>query len=182
MLKKMIAFLLLLTLCLSLAVPAALGAGSGFQTNKIRQNELSPTKLCPVRPTIYSMRRYRQVGKEDAYDTQKDFSASMIASQRGFREYGLYIKFTPGRTDDGYTISRFDTVLYDPKGNIIQTYGEDTDMLCEYGYFWYWDFYSLDEVFCEMLDSQGSIPLGTYTMDIYFNGLWAGKTQFRMQR
>ena len=179
MLKKIVALLAALVFCLSLTCASAVS--TGFQTNYNPQTELSPTQLCPIRPTIYSNRRYLQVGKDQAYEINKDFSASMIANQRGFREYGLYIKFTPGRTDDGYYISRFDTVLSDPNGNVVHTFGYDTDMTCKYGYFWFWDFYSLEDVFCNLLDTQGYLPRGVWTMDIYFNGLWAGKTQFRMQ-
>ena len=137
---------------------------------------------CPITPTIYSMRRYRDRGKENAYDLNKDFSADAIRRWQGARDYGLYLKFTPGRADSGYRITRFDAAILDPYGEEIHAFGFDDDMVCQYGYYWYWDFINLDEMFSNLLDNRGYIPTGVYTMHIYFNGMWAGKTQFRVQK
>ena len=143
--KRLLASLFILILCLEL-IPLPAEADT----------YLSPAYKCPVRPTIYSNRRYRKVGEDRAYEINKDFSVSMIRQNKGYLEYGLYLKFTPGRSDNGYYISRFDTVISDPYGNIVYRYGYDTNMTCQYGYYWYWDFYNLDGMFSRMLSQSAS--------------------------
>ena len=143
-------------------------------------SDLSPSNKCRVQPMIYSTNRYREIGKDSGYDIRKDFSVKTIQNNRGSKEYGLYFKFTPGGKDNGYLITRFDIVIEDPKKNIIYTEGFDSDMECKKGYYWYWNFFSLQNMFEEQLDTTGTIPLGTFTLHVYFNRLWAGKTTFKV--
>ena len=181
MMKRWIALFLTVILCLNFG--SSMASSLGLSADKYQKPDLSlsSNRTCPVRPTIYSTRRSRKVGEERAYDINKDFSARTIEDNFGFREYGLYLKFTPGRADNGYYIYRFDTVISDPYGNVVYSSGYDSDMTCTYGYYWYWDFYNLNSMFYDIDNRYGYIPKGVYTMDIYFNYLWAGKTQFRVQ-
>ena len=55
-------------------------------------------------------------------------------------------------------------------------------MTCQYGYYWYWNFYSLHGLFEQMKSSYGRIVPGTYTMNIYFNSQWAGKVNFKINK
>lgn len=181
--KKTIVWMLTLVLVLTSFAPCAMASGwSSSGSRKNNSSTLSPSRICPVTPTVYSMRRYRKIGSDKAYDTQKDFSSSMIVRQQGNQEYGLYLKFTPGRVDDGYYISTIGMVLSDPSGNILEENEYDVSITCKYGEYWHWDFYNLDDVFSSLISTYGYVPNGVYTMDIYFNSLWAGKTQFRVQK
>ena len=141
---------------------------------------LSPSNKCIVRPMIYSARRYKDSNKETAYNLKGDFSATTIKNQLGTRQYGLYFKFTPSGKDNGYDIYRFDVVINDPTGEAVYTEGFDTEMTCQAGYYWYWNFFSLDACFRYILDTKGKIRQGYYDMDIYFNRQWAGETAFRV--
>lgn len=182
--KKAVSFMLALLLFLGLGLSAASATLS--QTQPLAKwgysgSYLDPSNVGPVTPTIYSTRRYRDIGKDKAYDLNGDFSSSMIRRQQGNREYGLYLKFTPGRTDDDYYIWRFDTIVTDPWGDQVFYEGFDSDMTCKFGYYWYWEFYNLNSMFEDLIYQYGNVPKGTYTMDIYFNEKWAGKTQFRVK-
>jgi len=172
---------LLLTLMMLLSCVACAAAEPVRTAMRYDDSNYMANK-CPVSPAIYSTRRYKDRDKENAYDLNKDFSADAIQRWMGARDYGLYLKFTPGRADNGYQITRFDAAILDPTGEEVFAVGFDDDMKCQYGYYWYWDFFNLDEMFQNLLSSKGYIPTGVYTMHIYFNGMWAGKTQFRVQK
>ena len=206
--KRFISILFIMVFCLS-AVGSALGAsywycpscgrlndgnfcpndgvkkpsdvgGSGSSYGGVDVGGLTPSNKCKVRPMIYSARRYKDANKETAYNLRADFSASTIIDQLGSRQYGLYFKFTPSGRDSGYEITRFDIVINDPSGEAVYTEGFDSDMTCQAGYYWYWNFFSLDQCFRYILDTKGKIRQGTYDMDIYFNRQWAGETSFRI--
>lgn len=143
---------------------------------------LSPNNKCPVQPIIYSNPRALNLSTDKAYDLNKKLSASTIEKDLGTREYGLYFKFTPGGKDNGYVITRFDVIITGPDHTIVHKEGFNDYMECRRGYYWFWDFFSLQEMFEKQLKEKGSIQTGNYTMDVYFNGLWAGKTAFLINK
>ncbi len=162
------------------AKPRDMGSSSSYTNNQDRLSSLSPSNECIVQPTIYTCHRYYDNNRGKAYDLNEKFSVKKIRNNQRSRTYGLYMKFTPSRVDNGYHIHRFDVVISSPSGVSLYTTGFDTDMTCEYGRYWYWDFFSLEEFFAYSLQNYNNIPSGTYRIDIYFNSLWAGKSIFKV--
>lgn len=173
--KKRCAFLLafLLILCVL--------AGTASAAYDENGNYLSPYNKCRIHPTMYCAPRYKDYGAESPYNL-KGLSVKSIDANYYNRDYGLYFKFTPSRIDNGFYIYRFDTVVCDSRGNEIYWEGWDDSMTCQYGYYWYWNFYSLHGLFEQMKSSYGRIVPGTYTMNIYFNSQWAGKVNFKINK
>ena len=142
---------------------------------------LSPENKCSVQPTIYCSPRQKSLTSDIVSDL-KSLSAKNIKKYQGSLDYGLYFKFTPKAKDDGYLILRFDVVITGPDGTVEYEDGFFDTMECKKNYYWYWKFFSLQDVFDSHIRQYGSVKTGTYRMDIYFNGLWAGKTTFRVEK
>ena len=113
---------------------------------------------------------------------KKGLSAAQINNPDRDRDYGLYFKFTPGGKDDGYFISRLDFVILDSQMNTLYSEGFNFNKFCQSGHYWYWNFFSLEDFFQKMNKKEGQVKAGTYTMDIYFNSLWAGSTRFTINK
>lgn len=143
-------------------------------------SSLSPNNKCPVRPTFYRNLRYRDAGSNTQADYRPGLAVRKIIDDMGRREYGIFLKFTPSRRDSGYEIRRFDVVITGPSGRQLYTEGFNTNMTCQYGYYWAWEFYSLDDFFRQQVSETGTIASGKYLMDIYFNSLWAGQIWFKI--
>ena len=143
---------------------------------------LSPDNKCVITPQFYSCERYKDRGQEFGQDLNKAFSDRTIRKQLeiGKRDFGLYLKFSPSFSDNGYRIRRIDFVITAPRGKDAYQMGCDTDYTCDNKYFVEWNFLSLMDLFKEQMDSNGSIYKGKYTIDIYFNEKWAGSTTFRV--
>ena len=137
---------------------------------------LSTENKSPVDTTFYANPRFRVLGAENAYDLPNGFSAQQINSLSDKREFGLYFKFTPSAKNDGYRIERFDIVISDGTGRELFTDGFNQEMICQRGVYWYWDFFSLKGLFEELRAEHGKVIPGRFTMDIYFNNLWVGKS------
>ena len=145
------------------------------------ETSLSPDNKCPAQPQIYCSPRCKNLDNNQAFDTNS-LSAKQINSSSN-RSYGLYFKFTPSVKDNGYQINRIDVVVSDAKKNtVLYVDGFDTDMRCQRGYYWAWNFFSLEGLYDKMRETDGQVVAGQYRMDIYFNQLWAGKTSFRIQK
>ncbi len=142
---------------------------------------LSPDNKCPVQPTIYCSPRQKSLTSDIVSDL-KSLSARNIRKYQGSLDYGLYFKFTPKAKDDGYLIYRFDVVMTGPDGTVEFEDGFFDSMECKKNYYWYWKFFSLQDMFDKHIRLYGDVKTGTYRMDIYFNGLWAGKTTFRVEK
>ena len=174
--KRMVALFLALALVLSL------GAGLAAAAYSVPAYEdgptLTPASKCPAQPTVYSSPRYLDPRNNTGYDLRGGLSAKKINTDTSGREYGLYFKFTPKRADDGYEIRRFDVVVTNKAGEVLYVDGFDGYMDCQYRYYWCWNFFPLEGLFSGLRDRYGEVVSGRYTMDIYFNSLWAGKTAF----
>lgn len=185
--KRMIWVLLTVILCVGIVFQPMSGlAATKRSTYSIFSTEfklLSPDDVGSITPTVYSSLRFKNSGDDRGFDINDGYlSADKIQKQSGKREYGLYLKFTPGRADNGAKIERIDFVISDPDDNIILNAGFDTEVVCEYGYYWYWDFFSLDDLFTDLASQTTGIPVGLYTLDIYFNSHWGGTTHFRVKK
>ena len=142
---------------------------------------LSPDNKCPVQPTIYCSPRQKSISSGKISDL-KQLSAGSIKKYQGSLDYGLYFKFTPKAKDDGYVILRFDYVITGPDGTVEVEEGFNDYMECRKNYYWYWQFFTLQNIFDRQIRQSGSVTTGTYRMDIYFNGLWAGKQNFTVKK
>ena len=144
------------------------------------QTSLSPDNQCPAQPQIYCSPRCKNLDNNQAYDINS-LSAKQINNTSANRSYGLYFKFTPSVKDNGYQINRIDVVVSDTKNNaVLYVDGFDTNIRCQKGYYWAWDFFTLEGLYDNMRGTDGQVVAGQYRMDIYFNQLWAGKTNFRI--
>ena len=186
--KKGLSLLLALIICLSgIMVSSALAAvntatksvssGSSFV---YPTTSLSPSVKCPVQPTIYCKPRFFDKETQRANNMSKGLSAKQINNASANRQYGLYFKFTPARSADGYQIDRFDVVISDKSGQVLYTEGIVSNMTCQAGYYWYWDFFPLDGLYENLRAIYGEVVPGRFVMDIYFNGLWAGKANINI--
>ena len=162
-----------------LAVLSALAALCGSAA--ALETDLSPDLKCPVQPMIYCNPRYLNEQTGRGYDLKNGLSANQINNNTSGREYGLYFKFTP-RGANGYMIKRFDFVIQNEDGDNLYIDGIDTNMECKNGYYWSWEFFPLQGLFTNMELLYGEVVPGQYTMDIYFNSLWAGQAKFRIQK
>ena len=181
-LSLLITIVVLSVSCFCLTAFADSSADTLLESITEASSQLSPNNRCPVQPTIYSSPRY--LGSNNKGQNLKNgLSAKQIMNDAGGREYGLYFKFTPkGKNANGYQISRFDVTISDSKDSILYVDGFDSDMECKTGYYWYWNFFPLGGLFNNMDTLYGEIVPGRYTMDIYFNGLWAGRTNFTIKK
>ena len=184
--KKGLSLVLAMVLLLSCL---GVGYASGTMTaDELRETmnqaaeELNPNNKCPQTPTVYCSPRYKDADKDSAYELRRGLSASQINNGTSDRSYGLYFKFTPRGRNQSYYISRIDFTIHDKKGNLLYVDGFDTSMQCQSGYYWYWNFFPLDGLYDNMRILDGSVTAGSYTMNIYFNKLWAGKTNFTIKK
>lgn len=176
-----------LTLMLALSVILACGCcrtalASAFHSGSDEEAYLSPDNKCPVQPTIYCSPRYLNPDNNTGYNLKSGLSAKQIDNPSDGRQYGLYFKFTPKGRHNGYHISRFDVIVSDRTGTELYRVGFDADMDCQTGYYWYWNFFPLNGLFENMRSMYGSVITGRFTMDIYFNSLWAGRTAFTIKK
>ena len=153
---------------------------TGVQNATTIKTDLSRDRKCPAKPTLYNSARYKNVGSDQVAELRKGFSAKQINETEGSRVYGMYFKFTPKSGDHGYHISRFDVVITEKNGDILFADGFNTDMTCQRGYYWAWNFFPLDGMFRQLKQKYGEVVPGTYTMDIYFNSLWANSTKIKV--
>ena len=179
--KKGLSLLLALVICLSgMMFTSALAASSGNSTFVYPTTSLSPNLKCPVQPTVYCKPRFFDTTTQKANNMSKGLSAKQINSAPANRQYGLYFKFTPARSADGYQINRFDIVISDSNGQVLYTDGGISFMTCQAGYYWAWDFFSLEGFYENLRAIYGEVVPGRFVMDIYFNSLWAGKTNINI--
>lgn len=175
--KRILAILSLICVVMALVPAAALADQYCFSCGTY----LNPNNVCRSHPTVYSNDRFRDNAANRISDLSGGMKAAAIANNKGRTEYGVYMKFTPSAGDNGYRINAVDVLVYDPWGNVVQHDHIPQSITCRYGYYWYWDFFSLDEAFGNMINTYGYVPNGVYRMEIYFNGQWAGKTAVKVQ-
>lgn len=176
-----------LTLALVLMMSTMILAPASAITASDLRNQLNSAALplssakCPQQPTVYCAPRYMDLGAQPQ-NLKRGLSASQILSDYSGREYGLYFKFTPRGKNQNYLITRFDVTISDAKGNLVYVEGFDDYMQCQPRYYWYWNFFNLKGLFENLKTLNGTITPGKYVMNIYFNRLWAGKTNFTIKK
>ncbi|MBR2822379.1 MAG: hypothetical protein IKE24_01620 [Clostridia bacterium] len=146
------------------------------------ETTLSPKIKCPAQPTIYCSPRYLDEKSGKGQNLKNGISAKKVNDENNTREFGLYLKFTPKRADDGYVIRRIDFVIRNKAGDVQYTAGFDTEVVCEYRYYWSWNFFPLSGFFAVRKLLDGEVLAGRYTLEIYFNSLFAGSTTFSINK
>ena len=185
--KRVLSLVLVISLFLTCGIfcsaqASSLSASEILSYLADQASELSPNNKCSLLPTIYCSPRYKNPDNGNGYDLKKGLSAKTINEDTSGREYGLYFKFTPKGRFNTFYITRFDVTVSDSKGQILYVDGFDSFMVCDPGYYWAWNFFPLAGLFNNMKLLYGEVIQGKYTMDIYFNGLWAGKTAFTIKK
>ena len=142
---------------------------------------LSPNHKSSIKATIYSSPRSRRISNESVTNL-KSFSVKTMAKNKGIYEYGLYFKFTPKASEAGNVISRFDFVVTGPYGDIVYQDGFYQIMRLQRNHYGAIKFFNLQGMFDEQARKYGSVPTGTYTLDVYFDEAWSGKTTFKVNK
>ena len=185
--KKGCSLLLALIICLSGIMVSSVLAAADASTSASSggsfvspSTSLSPRIKCPVQPTFYCKPRFYDTETQKANNMSKGLSAKQINSAPANRKYGLFFKFTPSRSADGYQISRFDWVYSDKNGHVLYTDSLDASTTCRAGYSYSWKFFPLEGFYENLRAIYGEVVPGRFVLDIYFNGLWAGKTNINI--
>ena len=180
--KKTISLVLAMVFVFLSVISCVAHAEDNSFLSSLLETSLTSDKKCPAQPTIYCSPRYLHEKTGKGQDLRDGLSAKKINDENNSREYGLYLKFTPKRADDGYTIRRIDFVIRNKQGEVQYTAGFDTEVVCEYRYYWSWNFFSLSGFFALRKLMDGEVLAGRYTLEIYFNELFAGSTQFSINK
>ena len=103
------------------------------------------------------------------------FSAAKLT--QASEEYGGLLKISHPRLarDREYMMQ---LAITTPTGAIITENVTDIRLYSGGSKSIYWDFYDLDWYFGRVLANMNRIPTGTYTIDVYFDGLYACSTTF----
>ena len=153
-----------------------------------RETELTAETKCKIRPSVWWSPKYKDTSSKIINNVQikkddlKVFKASTIQEylQSGTRDYGIFLRFTPGGIDDGFEIHQFHLVISDPENNKIAALRSDLEVTCQKNVEIKWDFVNLMEIFRDLMTQKGEIPTGIYTMDIYFNQQWTNNIKFKI--
>ena len=180
--KKTISVILAMVFVFLSGVACVVHAEDYSFLSSMLETSLSSDKKCPAQPTIYCSPRYLHEKTGKGQDLRDGLSAKKINDENNTREYGLYLKFTPKKADDGYKIQRIDFVIRNKQGKVQYTAGFDTEVVCEYKYYWSWKFFPLSGFFALRKLMDGEVLTGRYTLEIYFNELFAGSTQFSINK
>lgn len=109
---------------------------------------------------------------------RKSLSASEIKDNRATTEYGAYIKLTYSQLKRARSYLAH-LALKLPDGSVI-THLYDTFDLPSGRSYTYWDFFSFDWYFEQIIKQYGSIPVGQYSWAIYFDGQYVNEYSFRI--
>lgn len=184
--KKFVALALVLACLLACAgltgASAATARDTLVQELQLGTANLNPNNRCPQTPSVYCSPRYKDPGTLYGYDLRRGLSASQISSDNSGRMYGLYFKFTPRGRNQNYTVTEIDYVIQDKRGNLIFHEHDYEFVQIQPRYYFYINFLDLTGFFNNLKVLNGSITPGSYRLDIYFNGMWAGKTNFTIKK
>ncbi|MBQ2953679.1 MAG: zinc ribbon domain-containing protein [Clostridia bacterium] len=116
--------------------------------------------------------------RDNAYEEVYAFSASDIRRYQNSTSYGAYIQldYPQLARERQYTML---IAITSPNGDVVvDAVGED--ILYRGNYNYYWNFYTFDEYFSIMIDAYGTMPTGTYTWSLYYDGLFVTSDTFRI--
>lgn len=116
--------------------------------------------------------------RDNAYEEVYAFSASDIARYQNSTSYGARIDldYPQLARERQYTML---IAITNPNGDVIVDQCSE-DILYRGNYNYYWNFYTFDEYFAIMVDAYGTMPTGTYTWSLYYDGLYVTSDSFRI--
>lgn len=119
--------------------------------------------------------KYRRNG---AYTEVGSFSASDIARNKGNTTYGAYIRLDYPRLARARNYA-YMVAITAPNGEVVLD-GYGTMELSAGRSYTYWNDYSLDWYFDILTQYYGTVPTGTYTWSLYYDGLFVSSQNFRI--
>lgn len=116
--------------------------------------------------------------RNNAYEEVTSFSASDFNRNRANTTYGAYIRLDYPQLARARQY-RYMVSITNPAGDVVTDSLGDMDLSRGRSYT-YWTYYSLDWYLGLMADNYGTLPLGTYTWSLYYDGLFVGSQTFRV--
>ncbi|MBR2663499.1 MAG: hypothetical protein IKE25_07285 [Clostridia bacterium] len=174
-----LALAMMLMIC-SLPLPAAVADAAGDLAAELAAaaDGLSVDQPYPYPLMVYCSPRYMDPDMEKGVNLQRGLYAKQINTDTSGRSYGLYLKITPRAQKEMYTVNRFDITVSLKDGPLVYVEGFHRTVNVVPGYLLYWNFFRLDGMYDNMKTLFGEVLSGTYILDVYFDGLWAGSTSF----
>lgn len=121
------------------------------------------------------MLKYR---RNNAFEEVYAFSADDIRRYQNSTSYGARINLEYPQLARERQYSML-IAITNPTGDVIVDKVSE-DILYRGHYMYYWNFYTFDEYFAIIADAYGSMPTGTYTWSLYYDGLFVTSDSFRI--
>lgn len=121
------------------------------------------------------MLKYR---RSNAFEEVYAFSADDIRRYQASTSYGARINLEYPQLARERQYSML-IAITNPNGDVIVDKVSE-DILYRGHYMYYWNFYTFDEYFAIIADAYGSMPTGTYTWSLYYDGLFVTSDTFRI--
>lgn len=116
--------------------------------------------------------------RNNAYEEVNSFSASDFNRNRSNTTYGAYIRLDYPQLARARQY-RYMVSITDPSGEVIVDALGDMELSRGRSYT-YWTYYSLDWYLGLLADQHGSLPVGTYTWTLYYDGMFVSSQTFRV--
>lgn len=116
--------------------------------------------------------------RNNAYEEVTSFSASDFNRNRSNTTYGAYIRLDYPQLARARQY-RYLVSITDPSGEVIVDALGDMELSRGRSYT-YWTYYSLDWYLSLLADEHGSLPVGTYTWSLYYDGMFVSSQTFRV--
>ena len=116
--------------------------------------------------------------RDNAFEEVYAFSADDIRRYRSSTSYGARIdlEYPQLARERQYCML---IAITNPNGDIVVDVVSE-DILYRGHYSYYWNFYTFDEYFDVMSDAYGTVPTGTYTWSLYYDGRFVTSDTFRI--
>lgn len=120
--------------------------------------------------------------REGTKNTKTTFVASEMTRNAGRFQYGMYLKYTNQAYGSGIPAGLWSIVVFDPNGDAAYRHDYETTDVLKSGWYTYWDFYNITEVFTKQVSVCGGVIPGNYTLTLFFEGQKAGEKSFTVKR
>jgi len=116
--------------------------------------------------------------RNNAYEEVTSFSASDFNRNRSNTTYGAYIRLDYPQLARARQY-RYMVAISDPTGEVVVDALGDMELDRGRSYT-YWTYYSFDWYLSLLADEHGSLPVGTYTWSLYYDGMFVSSQTFRI--